>query len=206
MAPCSAAWAVPEAVGPASLPAAAASPKNSCSAAGAGRWRQPGPTSPSTQQFPSPPPPARRTRWGRNPHRSGSPRWPKWPHGPRFAQLRLRTFFYRSLAPPSSGCRTLVSTQYLDSYTKEATQFWEITNAPICGWNASGPPGGGPDQVHGTSAGTANGWDNARFPYARRCPGWIPPGCPNKVRRLAALHLQSPVKHVNQVRTTSFLW
>jgi len=23
---------------------------------------------------------------------------------------------------------------------------------------------------------------------------------------LVALHLQSPVKHVNQVRTTSFLW
>jgi hypothetical protein len=26
------------------------------------------------------------------------------------------------------------------------------------------------------------------------------------VRRLAALHLQSPIKHVIQVRTTSFLW
>ena len=26
------------------------------------------------------------------------------------------------------------------------------------------------------------------------------------VRRLAALHLQCPLKHVNQSRTTSFLW
>ena len=39
-----------------------------------------------------------------------------------------------------------------------------------------GPPGGGPGLVHGTNAGTAAGWDNARSPFARRCPGWIPPG------------------------------
>lgn len=29
---------------------------------------------------------------------------------------------------------------------------------------------------------------------------------PKPVRRLAALHLQSPFKHVTQNRTTSFLW
>jgi len=29
---------------------------------------------------------------------------------------------------------------------------------------------------------------------------------PKPVRRLAALHLQSPSKHVTQNRTTSFLW
>ena len=30
--------------------------------------------------------------------------------------------------------------------------------------------------MHGTNAGTAAGWDYARSPFARRCPGWIPPG------------------------------
>ena len=30
--------------------------------------------------------------------------------------------------------------------------------------------------MHGTNAETAAGWDNARPSFARRCPGWIPPG------------------------------
>ena len=50
-------------------------------------------------------------------------------------------------------------------------------SAVDAGPERSGPPGGGPDQVLGTSAETATGWDNARPSFARRCPGWIPPGC-----------------------------
>ncbi len=30
--------------------------------------------------------------------------------------------------------------------------------------------------VHGTNGEIATGWDNARSSFARRCPGWIPPG------------------------------
>jgi hypothetical protein len=71
---------------------------------------------------------------------------------------------------------------------------------------APGPPEGGPGQVLVTSVKAASGWDKARhYPLAGARGGFH--RAPRKqVRRLAALHLQSPIKHVNQVRTTSFLW
>lgn len=56
-----------------------------------------------------------------------------------------------------------------------------------------------------TSAGTASGWDKTRLPTIAGARGGFR-RAPEPVRRLAALHLQSPLKHVNQVRTTSFLW
>ena len=72
--------------------------------------------------------------------------------------------------------------------------------------NEQGPPGGGP---------CPGAWERARKPR----PGGTKPGlpllagarggfrrAPEPVRRLAALHLQSPLKHVTQNRTTSFLW
>ena len=52
---------------------------------------------------------------------------------------------------------------------------------------------------------TATGWDNARHSLLAGARGGFH-RAPKPVRRLAALHLQSPIKHVNQVRTTSFLW
>ena len=71
---------------------------------------------------------------------------------------------------------------------------------------APGPPFGGPGLVHrkrtrelrpgGTKPGLPT-LAGARGGFRR---------APKPVRRLAALHLQSPSKHVTQIRTTSFLW
>lgn len=51
----------------------------------------------------------------------------------------------------------------------------------------------------------ATGWDNARHSLLAGARVGFHRAL-ETVRRLAALHLQSPIKHVNQVRTTSFLW
>src|SRR6188472_3927963 len=53
--------------------------------------------------------------------------------------------------------------------------------------------------------GTATERDKTRLPTLAGARGGFR-RAPEPVRRLAALHLQSPIKHVNQVRTTSFLW
>jgi hypothetical protein len=55
------------------------------------------------------------------------------------------------------------------------------------------------------NVGIATGWDKARLPALTGARVGFH-RAPEPVRRLAALHLQSPIKHVIQVRTTSFLW
>src|SRR6476620_3614774 len=68
----------------------------------------------------------------------------------------------------------------------------------------SGPPGGGPDQVHEASAEPATGRDAPGLPLLAGARVGFRRAA-EQVRRLAALHLQCPLQHVNQVRTTSFL-
>jgi len=68
-----------------------------------------------------------------------------------------------------------------------------------------GPPEGGPGLVLGDECGNRERVGQDPPPCDPPVPGVDSAGRP-PVRRLAALHLQSPVKHVNQLRTTSFLW
>ncbi len=72
--------------------------------------------------------------------------------------------------------------------------------------NEQGPPESGPCQVLGNERGNRGRVGQRPVSLCSPVPGLDSAGLPRQVRRLAALHLQCPLKHVTQNRTTSFLW
>jgi hypothetical protein len=72
--------------------------------------------------------------------------------------------------------------------------------------NEQGPPEGGPCLVLGNERGNRGRVGQRPVFLCSPVPGLDSAGRPNQCGALAALHLQSPLKHVTQNRTTSFLW
>ena len=112
----------------------------------------------------------------RLPHRRRHPRreglQPLHRGGQRLGRMRLRSS--AAARPKSNRCCSAAGGSPRTSSPKRRTGCRGLSGSRPK--KRRGRPKAALAWCIGTNAGTAAGWDKVRSPYARRCPGWIPPG------------------------------